>query len=265
MHCDTVYVIYYICVYQLWHNVCVPCEMRLPLAVFVCWICVVFACKFFYCELVLREKLQKYIVIQNTTSINCDSAYASQCTHVRVYIHIQIHTSLSFWGFQMFQDLSLALCKVSVHSFRIWGTSHIRMSHVTHYTYKRVTWHDESCHTCEWVSPCSMPLSTHQGSEYKRMHVWMSHVTYEWVMSRMNESCHVCMSHVTYEWVVYEACHIWWIHVTCMNKSCHIGMSHVPYEWVMSHIWMSHVPYKWVVNEPCHVYTSRHLWISHVT
>ena len=144
-------------------------------------------------------------------------------------------------------------------SCRIW------MSHVTYYTHKRVTSHDESCHTYEWVLPCSMSLSTHQGSEYKRMHVWMSHVTYEWVMSRMNESCHVCMSHVTYEWVVYEACHIWWIHVTCMNKSCHIGMSHVPYEWVMSHIWMSHVPYKWVVNEPCHVYTSRHLWISHVT
>jgi len=31
-------------------------------------------------------------------------------------------------------------------------------------------------------------------------HIWMSHVTYEWVMSHMNESCHIWMSHVTYEW-----------------------------------------------------------------
>jgi len=28
-----------------------------------------------------------------------------------------------------------------------------------------------------------------------------SHITYEWVMSRLNESCHVWMSHVTSEWV----------------------------------------------------------------
>jgi len=39
----------------------------------------------------------------------------------------------------------------------------------------------------------------------------MSHVTYEWVMSHMNESCHIWMSHVTYEWVMshmYESCPI---------------------------------------------------------
>ena len=29
-------------------------------------------------------------------------------------------------------------------------------------------------------------------------HIWMSHVTYEWVMSHMNESCHIWMSHVTW-------------------------------------------------------------------
>jgi len=33
-------------------------------------------------------------------------------------------------------------------------------------------------------------------------HIWMSHVTYEWVMLHMNESCHIWMSHVTYEWVM---------------------------------------------------------------
>ena len=64
-------------------------------------------------------------------------------------------------------------------------------------------------------------------------HIWMSHVTYEWVMSYMNESCHICMSHTTYEWVM-----------SIMNESCHIWMSHTTYEWVMSHM-----------NESCHIST----------
>jgi len=49
---------------------------------------------------------------------------------------------------------------------------------------------------------------------------WMSHVTYEWGISYMHESCHIWMSHVTYEWVMSH-----------MNESCHIWMSHVTYEW----------------------------------
>jgi len=50
----------------------------------------------------------------------------------------------------------------------------------------------------------------------------------------MNESCHIWMSHATYEWVVSH-----------MNESCHIWMSHATYECVMSHIeWMSHVTYR---------------------
>jgi len=72
----------------------------------------------------------------------------------------------------------------------------------------------------------------------------MSYVTYEWVyvtyegvMSRMNESCHVWMSHVN----MIELCHVW--------------MSYVTYEWVMSHMdeSMSHK------NESCHT------WMRHVT
>ena len=56
-------------------------------------------------------------------------------------------------------------------------------------------------------------------------HIWMSHVTYEWVMSHMNESCHIWTSHVPFEWVMSQ-----------MNESCHIWTSHVTYEWVMSHM-----------------------------
>jgi len=102
----------------------------------------------------------------------------------------------------------------------------------------------------------------------------MSHVTYEWVMSHMNESCHIWMSHVTYEWVmshvnqsyhewmyhaIYASYHIWMSHVTYewvishMHESCHIWISHVTYEWDMSHIncitpYIRHTTYKWVMS-----------------
>jgi len=55
--------------------------------------------------------------------------------------------------------------------------------------------------------------------------IWMSDVTYEWVMSHMRESCHIWVSHVTYEWVMSH-----------MNESCHIWMSHVMYEWAVSYV-----------------------------
>ena len=62
----------------------------------------------------------------------------------------------------------------------------------------------------------------------------MSHVTYEWVTSRMNESRHICMSHVTYARVMSymnEACHIWTSHVTSAScsASCwaYMTMSHM--------------------------------------
>jgi len=86
-------------------------------------------------------------------------------------------------------------------------------------------------------------------------HIWMSHVTYEWVVPHMNESCHIWMSHVTYEWVMSH-----------MNKSHHIWMSHVTYEWVVSHmneschIWMSPITYEWVMS---HMNESCHIWMSH--
>jgi len=96
------------------------------------------------------------------------------------------------------------------------------------------------------------------------VHIWMrdqrhknnresirAHLTCDWVMSRMNESCHRWMSHVTYERVMSR-----------MNEPCHVWMSHVTYEWVMSrinescHVWMSHVTDEGVMshmNESCHV------------
>jgi len=114
--------------------------------------------------------------------------------------------------------------------------------------------------------------------------MWISHVTCEWVMSYVNESCHMWMSHVTCEWVmshVNESCHMW-MSTSRHNESCHIYewvMSHVnesswrtsqghretkqrreqnigqprhvTYVWAMSNIWMSHVTH---MNESCHTY-----------
>jgi len=119
----------------------------------------------------------------------------------------------------------------------------------------------------------------------------MSNVTYEWVMSHMNqsdmyESCHICMSHLqssrqrlhqvlfSHQWVmtyIRDMTHSHVISIWVMSHlggSCHIWMSHVTSEWVMSHlneschIWMSHVTFERVMlhlNESCHI------WMSHVT
>ena len=87
----------------------------------------------------------------------------------------------------------------------------------------------------------------------------VSHVTYEGVMSHMNESCHILVIHVTHEsvkWVshvTYE-----WV-MSRTNESYHIWMSHVTYEWVMSHM---HESNDWVMS---HMNESCHIWMSHVT
>ena len=62
----------------------------------------------------------------------------------------------------------------------------------------------------------------------------MSRVSYEWVVSRMNESYLIWMSRVTHK-------------VT--NESWRTLMSHVTYEWVMSHM-----------NESCHVWLRHTVW-----
>jgi len=115
-----------------------------------------------------------------------------------------------------------------------------------------------------WVSHMSVISLSHISESL----VWVwetmpSHVTYEWVMSHLNESCHIWMSHVTYEWVMSH-----------MNESCRIWMSRISYKWVTSHA------YEWVtsrVNESWRICVCRsaqmqrrskmglwHTWTSHV-
>jgi len=109
-------------------------------------------------------------------------------------------------------------------------------------------------------------------------HLWMSHVTCEWVMSHMNELCHTWMSHVTHEWVMNHVPYEYASRVTYkwvmshMNKSYYIQMRHVTYEWVvslMNESWIiSHMNTRvvsrkeWVMS---HMNTSCHIWMRHVT
>jgi len=97
------------------------------------------------------------------------------------------------------------------------------------------------------------------------MWIGMSHVAYEWVMSRT---------------VIFDKCAA--LPTRSPDKSCHIWMSHVTCEWVMSrtvifdkraalatrspdksfHIWMRRVIYEWVMSR---MHESSHIWMSHVT
>jgi len=70
---------------------------------------------------------------------------------------------------------------------------------------------------CVWLQEGGMAYGH---VTYESCHISMSHVTYQWVMSHVNESLQeggMAYGHVTYE-------------------SFHISMSHVTYQWVMSHV-----------------------------
>jgi len=83
-----------------------------------------------------------------------------------------------------------------------------------------------------------------QSYELFMSHIWMRHVTYEWVISNLDESCHTWKSHITYEWVMSR-----------VNESCHTWMHHVTYARIMSHIWTIHFAQKkWMSRVRCHLF-----------
>jgi len=114
----------------------------------------------------------------------------------------------------------------------------IVMSHVNewrHVTYEWVVSHvNESCYTYEWVrsgsSAHSVPRKCHTHERVMLPHInesnpmWMSHVTYRRIVSRMNESCHtyefVCSDHSAD--VVPQSYHTYGrIMSPRINESCH--------------------------------------------
>jgi len=152
---------------------------------------------------------------------------------------------------------------------------------------------NESCHIWGTLGKYSLPrLSVF-------CHIWMSLVTYGWVMSLLgishvtcecvtsliNESCHMCMSHVTDEWdtsnmqhtsneswdtsrkyayVTYSLCRTYeWVVSQCTISR--IWMSHVTFERDTSHMW--HTRHLFTASSLCvmsHTNESYHVWMSHV-
>ena len=86
-------------------------------------------------------------------------------------------------------------------------------------------------------------------------HSWVSHVTAEWVMSRMNESCHEWMSHVIRICIMWHA-----------NELCHLQPLHVTHKRAVSPDRHRHPTQPTSnTNESSHINESRHVWTIHVT
>jgi len=103
-------------------------------------------------------------------------------------------------------------------------------------------------------------------SSFSLSSICMSHVTYEPVMSRVNESCHTWMYHGTCECVA--TCRSLlneWV-TSRINELCHVWTSHVTCECVMVHVKAQLLVILFGMNESCHVRTSRAtLWVCHGT
>jgi len=128
-----------------------------------------------------------------------------------------------------------------------------------------------------------LQIELHSGGHELNAGLFLSHVSYETVTSRMNESwliihdswwlkthdlCLIRNSHVTYEWVMT---HYSWLMMTQdswlvshTNEPCHICLSHVTYETVISHMNESWLIIQSHINES-HINESCHIWNSHVT
>ena len=105
----------------------------------------------------------------------------------------------------------------------------------------------------------------------------MSHVTHDWVMSHINESCHIWLSHVTYKWIMIPLMNHHMIHLTNHSFNVSSMYHHI--------IWLSHVTYVWVISRMTESFPAKkacnswlfwehdlqlmsescHVWLSHVT
>jgi len=120
----------------------------------------------------------------------------------------------------------------------------------------------ESCHIWVVMSHVSITHMRHMSSL-----IWVSHVTYEWVMSHMSESCHIWVSHVTYEWVMShmsESCHMWVSFIWDMWVSLIWDIWVVSYEscsyetWLLICDWHDSMTLIWVVSYDLYVSYERY-------
>ena len=122
-------------------------------------------------------------------------------------------------------------------------------------------WHVMLTCTLGWSLRQEVSQRASQSCQTSQMneswHIWMSHVTHERVLPRMNtgwlrmkQCLNVWMSHGTYEWLTShtnESCHTW-IRPVTHYRMCAAWSSVSTYEWVTPHM-----------NESCHI------WMSQVT
>jgi len=124
---------------------------------------------------------------------------------VRIFIHVYI--CIYVWSYIVFV-LGLLCCIYRAYLCCIFVCNKA-------ITFDGVMSHmNESCHIRK--SHVSLPLLRICMQQGK--HIWLSHVPYEWVMSRTKQSCQLTFAAYLYA-----------------NSGNHIRLSHVPYEWVMSH------------------------------
>ena len=115
------------------------------------------------------------------------------------------------------------------------------------------------------------------------LHMSMSHVPCEIVMSHVNESCHGRWGHMDgrrHLMTMMTPIGLGW--VMWMSDVLHLIVSYHTCEWVRSHTWMRSLWWHWLAwgeschtcewvvshtNESCHIYTwfMSRVWMSHVT
>jgi len=115
---------------------------------------------------------------------------------------------------------------------RMIESRHMQMSHCTRMS--------ESCHMQKvarawmWSEAFTNERDIHKWATHSQIsHIWMSHVSYGWGMSHMDEL-------IVQVWIIHVTCKKWCVY---RGMARHPWMSRVTYKWVMAHVWMSNAKY----------------------
>jgi len=122
-----------------------------------------------------------------------------------------------------------------LHVNESWHTHHVifeygesRMNESCRKPTRQVTHMNESCHIHKWAM-------SHTGMSHGT-YVNESCYTYEWVVPQTDASCHIWVSHVTHEWVTSHMNES--RHIRDMNTVCSVGYTYYHTLWMYHHLWM---------------------------